>query len=150
MVYFFGNEPMTVDVKGRVGIPAKFMTLLREHYPDHANQIGYFVTPEGSLKLMPIPVFDQECAKWEQFDESIEDHRIALMFFTSTSDRVTLDGQNRIKLSSTIKRLCGIDRQVIISGGKDSMQLYDEGAYFRMMENRDKVSNALLSLRREQ
>jgi DNA-binding transcriptional regulator/RsmH inhibitor MraZ len=112
------------------------MAVLREMYPEHTGEIGYFMTPEHSLKLMPIPVFEEKCAELDQLDEMIEDQRIALNFFTSTAERVPLDNQNRIKLGALVRELCGIDRQVVITGGRDCMHLYDQNVYREMMARR--------------
>lgn len=122
---FLGNEQMTVDDKGRVGIPARFMTVLRAICPDAADSVGVMITPDRSIKIMPAPCFAKEIESWSQFNDRIDEERMMLNLSTSMAERLALDKQNRFKLNPLMRDICAIDRQVVIVGSMRYMQLFD-------------------------
>jgi len=126
---FTGTESMTVDSKGRVGIPARFMAVLRALAPDDADAVGVTITPDYSLKIMPIPVFDEEIARLSQLNDQVEEERVILNLMASFAERVPLDKQNRLKLNPLIMDFCSIGREVVITGSIKYLQIWDEAAW---------------------
>ncbi|MCH8332662.1 hypothetical protein IIC65_01915, partial [Candidatus Sumerlaeota bacterium] len=61
---FLNSQEMLVDAKLRVGIPERFMKVLKQICPDHVDQIGLAATPDRSIKLMPYPYFMQALEQW--------------------------------------------------------------------------------------
>jgi len=129
MSKFLGSEKMTVDDKGRVGIPARFMTVLRAMFPDQCGEVGLTITPDYSIKVMPLPVFDEFMAGLDQLNDQIEEERLVLTLSTSFADKAELDKQNRIKLSPLLMEKCQIGRQVVVVGSRQYMQIFDENVW---------------------
>ena len=126
---FLGNEQMTVDDKGRVGIPARFMTVLRAICPDEADSVGVMITPDRSIKIMPIPYFAAEIESWGKFNDRIDEERMMLNLSTSMAERMALDKQNRFKVNPLMREICMIDQKVVIQGSLNYMQIYDATAW---------------------
>jgi MraZ protein len=131
---FLGNDQMTVDEKGRVGIPRRFMTVLRAADPDHGDGVGVMITPERSIKVMPVAYFNQELARWSGLNEQIDEERMILNLSTSMAELAALDKQNRIKLNPLMMELCSIDRQVVVVGSIKFMQIFDVKVWRQMFE----------------
>lgn len=131
---FLGNEMMKVDQKGRVGIPARFMSVLRSVSPDHTDSVGLMITPERSIKIMPMPVFLEEIERWNQLDEQDAAERMIKNLATSSAELVTLDKQNRIKLNPLMMEICDIRQQVVIVGSMHFMQLFDVDVWKSMFK----------------
>ncbi len=131
---FLGNEQMTVDQKGRVGIPARFMAVLRALEPQAHDQLGLMMTPDRSIKLMPAGVFREEIARVSQLDDRVDQERMMLNMATSLAELAVLDKQNRVKLNPMMMELCGLDRQVIIVGNLKFMQLFDAKGWRELCE----------------
>lgn len=131
---FLDNAEMTVDTKGRVGIPEKFMKVIRRICPENAGVVGLTPTPERSIKIMPYSYFARQVAHWGQLDGDKQAERTMLNVLTSYSGLFPLDPQNRIKLNPGLMRLCNIQRDVIIVGNVHFMQLFDVRTFERMME----------------
>lgn len=126
MEKFLGSEKMTVDEKGRVGIPARFMSVLRALFPDECTKVGITITPDLSIKVMPLPVYQQFMDSLDQYNDQIEEERLILNLWTSFAEEADLDKQNRIKLSQMITEKCQIGRQVVVVGSRQYMQIFDE------------------------
>lgn len=123
---FLSTEEMTVDNKGRVGIPARFMSVLRTICPDQADAIGVMITPDQSIKLMPIPYFEKEIARLSQLNDQVDEERMMLNLLASLAERAPLDKQNRIKLNPFMMKECAIGRDVVIMGSIQYMQIFDQ------------------------
>ena len=129
MKKFLGNELMTVDDKGRLGIPAKFMTVLRKICPDQAGQVGVMITPDRSIKIMPVPAFEEKIEELAQLDDQLEEDRLVLTLSTSMAECLKLDKQNRVKLSPMLLEICGIGRQAMVVGNIDAIQVFDRAVW---------------------
>lgn len=126
---FIGIEPMTVDNKGRVGIPARFMATLRAICPERADAVGVMITPDLSIKLMPALFFEQEIERLNRLNDQVEEERLILNLSTSFAELAQLDKQNRIKLNPLMMEECSIRRDVVIIGSRQYMQLFDEKSW---------------------
>jgi MraZ protein len=122
---FLGNDPMTIDDKGRLGVPARFMAVLRQLCPDNADALGVMITPDRSVKIMPMPYFERALERLEKLDDQVDEERLILTLSTSMADSLTLDKQNRIKLNPMLMEICGLDRQVVVVGNLHYMQVFD-------------------------
>jgi division/cell wall cluster transcriptional repressor MraZ len=131
---FLGNELMKVDQKGRVGIPARFMTVLRAVSPGQADTVGLIITPEKSIKILPMPCFIEEVERWNQLDDRVASERTIKNLATGSAELATLDKQNRIRLNPLMIELCEIRQQVVIVGSMHYMQLFDVDVWKTMFK----------------
>ena len=131
---FTGLERMTADPKGRVGVPARYLRVLKNICPDRADRVGVRLTPERSIKVMPAPMYEAELETWSGLDDRIDDERMVLNMSTVGADLLELDNQNRIRLNPLLMKLCGIDRQVVFVGSVRFMQIYAEEVYLEMIQ----------------
>lgn len=128
---FLGSELMTVDDKGRVGIPARHMAVLRALCPDRCAEVGIHLDPDGAIKVLPMPAFDKFMDGLDQLNDQIEEERLLLTMYSSFADTLELDKQNRIRLSASILDECKIARpgQVMITGSRDHLRIFDMAAW---------------------
>jgi division/cell wall cluster transcriptional repressor MraZ len=126
---FLNNQLVVVDSKHRVAIPERFIKVLKAAFPDNCEEIGVRATPDRSVKVMPIPLFEKELESWRHLDERVSEERTILNIMTATADRLALDKQNRIRLSPMLCEFCNLSRDAIIVGNMDYMQIYDLGIW---------------------
>jgi division/cell wall cluster transcriptional repressor MraZ len=131
---FLGNELMRVDQKGRVGIPARFMTVLRAISPDASDSVGLMISPDHSIKIMPMPCFIEEVERWNRLDDQVASERMIKNLATGSTELVQLDKQNRVKLNPLMMEICDIRQQVVIVGSMHYMQLFDQYAWKAMFK----------------
>lgn len=140
---FLNNQEMVVDSKLRVGIPERFMKVLREAYPDHCDKIGVAASADKSIKLMPEPIFLKELEYWSSLDDRSQNQRTILNISTAFADLLPLDKQNRLKLSPALCKFCNISREVIIVGSVRYMQIFDLDSWNELVrKNFDRFGGA--------
>lgn len=140
---FLNNQEMVVDSKLRVGIPERFMKVLREVYPENCEKIGVAASADKSIKLMPEPIFLKELEYWSSLDDRSENQRTILNISTAFADLMPLDKQNRIKLSPALCDFCSISREVIIVGSVRYMQIFDRNSWNELVrKNLDRFGGA--------
>jgi division/cell wall cluster transcriptional repressor MraZ len=142
---FIGMEEMTVDDKGRVGIPARYMQVLQALDPDFDRKVGLVLTPDRSVKILPMPQFRALLAKWEGYNDEFEEDRLLLNVRPAMADVAALDKQNRIKIAPRMLKICGIERNVVISGHMKFMQLFSDTAFDALYETGLPASGAAAS-----
>jgi MraZ protein len=126
---FIGNERMTIDNKGRVGIPARFMATLRAICPEQSEVVGLMITPDSSIKIMPVPIFEQEIERLSLLNDQIEEERLMINLELSYAELAPLDKQNRIMLNQLMMEECSIKKDVVIIGSRRYLQVFDEKAW---------------------
>ncbi|MBI3735467.1 hypothetical protein HY256_03025 [Candidatus Sumerlaeota bacterium] len=121
---FLDNAEMTVDAKLRVGIPERFMKVLKTLAPEHTDKIGVIPTLDHSLKLMPYPAFMKRVEWWKTLNDRLAAHRTIKNLETSLAKVLALDNQNRIRLTPAQVKFCRIKEEALIVGRIEYMELF--------------------------
>lgn len=141
---FLNNQVVVVDSKHRVAIPERFVKVLKQSYPADCEEVGVRATPDGSIKVMPKPLFLEELEAWRNLDDRISEERTILNIMTAYADLLPLDKQNRIRLSPMLCDFCKISREAIVVGNMNYMQIYDLGVWNeRLREGMQNFNEAL-------
>jgi DNA-binding transcriptional regulator/RsmH inhibitor MraZ len=124
---FMGSESMTIDQKGRVGIPSRFVDVLKVLAQESGRggeelEVGVTVTTTRTLKIVPIGLFEQELEAWMKLDPEKKDEWELLQIASLSHDAV-LDSQNRIKLNQRLLDLVKIGPKIVVSGHLKFMQI---------------------------
>lgn len=120
---------MTVDAKGRVGIPSKYMAVLQNICPERVDSVGVMVTPDRSIKVMPMPFAESEFQRIMQLSDQVAAERLIKAISTQTFSILGFDKQNRIKLSAKLMEKCGLQKNVMVVGSGSYMEIYDAAAW---------------------
>ncbi len=117
MGWLFGRFEHQLDEKGRVILPSK----IRAHFSDIA-----FLTPhlEGCLGLWTPAEFEPEIAKRRRDEDAGPAERNHLRDWSSQVAEVSLDKQGRMALSGELRSYAGLDREVVIVGMIDHVELW--------------------------
>jgi MraZ protein len=117
---FSGNYRYSLDDKNRLIIPAKFREILAAENIDRV----YVVNDGTHLSVYPLNVFQELCNEmnsWEFTEETKQDYiRLRL----SDAFDVTIDKQGRILLRKEQCEETGIDREVVIIGALNHMEIW--------------------------
>lgn len=122
---FLGHSQHTVDDKGRVSLPAK----QRKALPD---EVVVVPSPMGEAIL----VFSEEAFdKWadsffpDGFNPRSKSDQKARKRLFGRAENVTIDSAGRIKLPAEQMQRAGIEKNVMISGNDDHLEIEDLGVY---------------------
>ncbi len=114
---FLGEHSHSLDVKGRVILPARFREQL-----DSA-----FVTSEmdGCLALWPPVQFEGRAQEMKaKFGGTSVDRNQARVFFAGAQD-ASPDRQGRVAIPAQLRVFAHLDREVVITGAWDHVEIWD-------------------------
>lgn len=116
---FMGEYSHTLDVKGRLIIPAKFR-----------NQLGekFIVTRwmEHALRAMPMPVWEKLEQQLNQLPLGKKEARQFKRFVMAGAMEAEIDKQGRIIIPSNLKTYAGLVKNVIVTGSGDSFEIWSD------------------------
>ena len=124
---FLGTHTPKLDDKGRLFLPAKFRDELAE---------GLVVTKgqERCLSVFPLDEFERISGKLRAGAVSSKPMRdYSRVFFASASDEVP-DRQGRITIPPALREYAGLDRDCIVTGMNNRVEIWNAEAWARYLE----------------
>jgi MraZ protein len=131
-----------LDAKGRFLLPTK----LRKQFPEDAQ--AEFVINRGiekCLVLHPQKVWEAQIEKIFSKNQFIEKNRRFARRFTNGATEIELDGSARINLPKRLMEYAGMDKDIILVGQYNKVEIWDEERYDAMMNMDDDDDIALLA-----
>lgn len=114
---FMGEYSHTLDIKGRLIIPAKFR-----------NQLGekFIVTRwmEHALRAMPMPVWGKLEKQLNELPLGKKEARQFKRFVMAGAMVAEIDKQGRIIIPSNLKDYAGLEKSVTVTGSGDSFEIW--------------------------
>ena len=116
---FFGEFEYKVDEKGRVPIPPRFRSQLKE---------GVVLTP-GIEKCVDV----YSLSEWKKLADTLTTgsitrsklRRLNRAIF-ATAFRLNIDGQGRVALPALLRQYAGIEGRVVIAGVNNRLELWNK------------------------
>lgn len=119
---FMGEYHHAIDDKGRLIIPAKFRTELKDK----------FVITRGiehCLFAYPLERWKEIVHKLESLPFTKKDARNFTRFFLSGATVAEFDKQGRINITSPLINYAGIEKDCVIIGTGDRLEIWAENAW---------------------
>ena len=119
---FMGEYHHSIDDKGRLIIPAKFRTELGDKF---------IITRgiENCLFVYPEERWEQIVHKLESLPFTKKDARNFTRFFLSGATVAEFDKQGRINITSPLINYASIEKECIIIGTGDRLEIWSEDAW---------------------
>lgn len=117
-MHFMGTYTPKIDEKGRLFLPAKFRNRLAE---------GLVVTQgqEKCLVVWPQDVFDAEADRVSSRPQTSKAARAYTRMLFSSGAEGSLDKQGRIGLPTSLRDYAGLDRDVVVIGARDRLEMWN-------------------------
>lgn len=118
---FLGEHSHSLDVKGRVILPARFRDQLD----------GAFVTSEvdGCLALWPPAEFEARSLEMrERMRGARADRDVARAFFAGAQE-ASPDKQGRVALPASLRGFAHLERDIAITGAFDHVEIWDAATW---------------------
>jgi MraZ protein len=116
-----------LDDKNRVTIPAK----LREHFEDGAVITRGF---DGCLQVFDVTSWGTFCTnQLYRADVMNGEGRQLRRMFENYAIHAELDGQGRIGIPPHLIALAALDRDVVVAGSGDRLEIWDRDTYRQYM-----------------
>lgn len=127
MAGLYGTHRYQLDPKGRVSLPKGF----RQAFND-----GAFLTAGFDGCVFAFPADEWERRIGEVKDRPLSDPQgraLGRMFFAS-AEAVELDSQGRLLVPQRLRKQSGIDREAVVVGVEDRMEIWDASAWERYLD----------------
>ena len=126
---FLGEYRHNLDAKNRLFIPAKFREELGESFV-----IAKLMRGE-CLRVCSV-------AEWDKYIEPIrnmkrKDSEKILRALTKEAIQVSPDSQGRVLLSNALVQKAGLEKNAVIIGCNDYVEIWAEDAYNKMLADED-------------
>ncbi|MCG8587147.1 MAG: division/cell wall cluster transcriptional repressor MraZ [Pirellulales bacterium] len=121
-----GTYSRVVDDKLRVSLPKR----LREAMNCEEDGV-VFVTPgtDGSLAIYTAVAFDRLASQLSQASPTRRDVRAFRRMLYGQAQQVELDRQGRLRIGPELARSAGIQKEVVLVGVEDHLELWDQEAW---------------------
>ena len=130
---FLGENRHAVDDKGRVILPASYRSALER---------GAVMTKEvdGCIAVWRVEDFEARAEEMADLRRRGEQRtRAAVRNFFATAEHREVDKQGRIAIPQSLRAFAGLDRDVIISGQFDRIEIWDVERWQQHEESGDEV-----------
>jgi MraZ protein len=115
---FFGRYEHSLDVKGRVILPARFRALF--------GPSGYLSQyQDRCLALWPPDEFEKQMAEMEVLQEQGRSERNLARIWASGSAEVEIDRQGRVAIPAYLREFARLDTGVLVIGALNRVELWD-------------------------
>ena len=122
MAGFVGRYEHSLDIKGRVILPAKFRPQFER---------GGFLTQhsEGCLALWTPGEFERRMEIMQERAESGRSDRNRARLWASNSHEVEIDRQGRMAIPTHLREFAGLESEVLVHGAIDRVELWNPPAW---------------------
>ena len=125
---FQGETAITIDDKGRLGIPTVYRDLVAR---ECANRLVVTYNPfeAGSLYLYPQPVWERLRDQVNALPRARQVNRMFQLKLVGAASFVELDGNGRIGVPASHRSAVGIEKKAVLLGMGDKFELWSEQAH---------------------
>lgn len=123
---FTGMSNHTLDTKGRIVLPAKFRSQLGES----------FYVARGYKKCIQVLTKEALDRLAEQTRDMPAKKAMAIQYHViSTADPVSPNAQGRIQLPLALREFAGLEKNVVVVGVDNRIEIWDEDRYLKMLND---------------
>jgi MraZ protein len=124
---FLGASNISLDAKGRLGVPMKHREPLAGK--NGAGKLVLTAHPQGALLLYPMAAWEpilQRVMTFPSLDATASAWKRLLMGF---ADEQSLDNSGRILISPELRNYAGIEKQVMFVGQGSHFEIWNVNAW---------------------
>ncbi|MEK7467084.1 MAG: hypothetical protein AAB074_06680 [Planctomycetota bacterium] len=120
-----GNHSQVVDQKHRVVIPARFREVLGDHV-----KVGVYPLEDFFVLTVCSPaIYAERMEALEKRAENDPKLDSAITILEGTTQELDLDDQGRVTLTAELKAKAGIERDVVVIGRGNYLQIWTQGRW---------------------
>lgn len=128
---FRGINPLLLDNKGRLAMPAKYRDRLQEFC---AGQLVLTIDRDRCLLIYPLPVWEEVERRLIQLSSTNSQARSLKRLLLGHAEDCPLDGQGRILIPGPLREFAQLDKRVALVGQGNKFELWDEATWSQLRE----------------
>lgn len=125
---FRGSHDLTIDIKGRLAIPAKLREVLSRRFKTDENEPNWVVTLDSRKRLLFYPE-----SEWEKVEQKLLNLNVNgkpnLQLYQNlllhNAETLEMDSAGRVLLPANLRRLVNFDKEVSLLGRVNRLELWD-------------------------
>lgn len=131
---FIGEYTHAIDPKGRISLPAKFRSQLKE---------GVVVTRgfDRCLTVYPASAWKDRAEKLADLPDNQEKNRAFARLQLAGAWDAEIDAQGRIMLPEQLRRYANLAKQAVVTGLYNRFEIWDEAAWQTYRAETEEKSN---------
>ncbi|RAU17953.1 cell division/cell wall cluster transcriptional repressor MraZ [Nitrincola tibetensis] len=121
---FRGVNPINLDAKGRLAVPARYRDMITEHC--NGQMVATIDTEARCLLLYPLPEWEVIQAKIEALPSFNKAARRIQRLLIGHATDLELDANGRLLLPSSLREYAGLDKKLILLGQGRKFEIWSE------------------------
>lgn len=122
---FSGEFNVSIDLKGRISIPASFRDLLREV---HQSESLIVTRNENGLVAYPPKSWEEICAKVDAMPASPTKDAIWRVRIAPAQE-CSFNAQGRIQVPQSLRSSAGLEKDVVVIGMSGKIEIWSQQAH---------------------
>ncbi len=138
---FTGTFPRTLDDKARLAVPKR----IRDGLPSNEQTATLYAAPgtDGSIALYTEESFQRLAEQLASSSPTGQDVRAFSRLFYAQAERIEVDRQGRIRIPAALVQLAQLQRDVVLVGVRDHLELWDQQKWNRYTEQQQQQYDLL-------
>jgi MraZ protein len=128
---FRGINPLSVDGKGRLLMPAKYRQPLLDA---EDGQMVLTIDHDRCLLLYPLTVWEDVERKLIQLSSTNSRARALKRLLLGHAEECALDASGRILLPAPLREFAGLDKRVVLVGQGNKFEIWNEAVWYAWRE----------------
>ena len=129
---FRGINPLSLDGKGRLSLPAKY----RQHLLDEGDgQLVLTIDRDRCLLLYPLPVWEEIERKLIQLSSTNSRARALKRLLLGHAEDCCLDASGRILLPAPLREFANLEKRVVLVGQGNKFEIWSEQGWYAWRES---------------
>jgi MraZ protein len=126
-----GQYEHTIDAKNRMSLPAKFRGEL-------GDAVIITAGLDGCLSVFTQEGWKEESAKWNNSTIARVEERSVARVMLGNATEVVFDKLGRVLLPNYLKKMAGLDKNVVICGLLNRLEIWDAVKWMEYSKNAEK------------
>lgn len=128
-----GTSKINLDAKGRIAVPTRY----REELKDSCEgQLVITVALNNKFSGLAGCLWLYPLYEWEKLEERVaslssgkEANEYVKRFFIGNANECEMDGQGRLLLPETLRKLVKLEKKVVLSGSLNKFEIWNEDVW---------------------
>lgn len=138
---FTDSFDYTIDQRGRINFPAPFRRALSDESKD---RVVITRGLDGCLFVFPRDVWEKHLLEFNRSPYSLEQQRRLQRLLASGARESTFDAQGRITIPQKLIELARLEKDVLIIGMGDRVELWNPGIYDKYITAGEETAESIL------
>ena len=119
---FLGEHQHTLDVKGRVILPARFRDRL-------ASGLVFAPSQDRCIDVYPLTAFERRVEELRAVPREDQRARAYLRVFLAGAQEEKPDGQGRVTIPPRLREYAGLDKDLTVNGADEKVEIWDRSTW---------------------